>query len=303
MESLFGYDAANAFYDGIYGTQEEQKRQQELQAATGTYRDMLYNNAVTQYLVYTKGGEVAGQAVLIAASTVMLNGLGLTTAVESGIAPYVTEMGKTVLSMTATETLAETIVLISPNMDYNIKHGMSWNRALNVAAAEEVECLIMNLAGNFLGYGIDNVLTGEKRVVMPGDDSGGVANVDYEYRIINPEEIRFSQSSVNDVNVIAQSMIDDGWRGEPIDVVLMPDNMLTTMDNTRVAAARIAGIDVRANVHLYGEELPEVFVSRFSTKKGTPLTWGSAAELRIMKQKSSFRSMSPYGKLNIDDIK
>ena len=179
VESLFGYDAANAFYDGIYGTQEEQKRQQELQAATGTYRDMLYNNAVTQYPVYTKGGEVAGQVVLIAASTVTLNGLGLTTAVESGIAPYVTEMGKTVLSMTATETLAETIVLISPNMDYNIKHGMSWNRALNVAAAEEVECLIMNLAGNFLGYGIDNVLTGEKRVVMVGDTgtNSAAANV------------------------------------------------------------------------------------------------------------------------------
>ncbi|GFN30052.1 hypothetical protein [Paenibacillus xylaniclasticus] len=38
----------------------------------------------------------------------------------------------------------------------------------------------------------------------------------------------------------------NGWQGSPIDVVKMPDGKLTTVDNTRVLAARNAGINVEA---------------------------------------------------------
>ena len=45
-----------------------------------------------------------------------------------------------------------------------------------------------------------------------------------------------------------KSMKSDGWKGDPVDVVRMPDGKLTSIDNTRIAAAREAGIDVKATV-------------------------------------------------------
>ena len=119
---------------------------------------------------------------------------------------------------------------------------------------------------------------------------------------INPNEIRFSQSSVNGSSDIAESMRNEGWVGEPIDVVKMPDGNYTAVDNTRVAAAREAGIDVQANVHAYDEALPSKYINRFTTKKGTPTTWGEAINLRIGKQNAAFRGENPYGSWNISNI-
>ena len=90
---------------------------------------------------------------------------------------------------------------------------------------------------------------------------------------INPNEIRYSQSSVNGSNDIIQSMKKNGWRGDPIDVVEMPDGIYTTIDNTRVVSAREAGINVQANVHGYNDPLPSEYIERFTTKKGIPKTW------------------------------
>ncbi|MDE5778261.1 MAG: hypothetical protein K2I10_07165, partial [Lachnospiraceae bacterium] len=112
---------------------------------------------------------------------------------------------------------------------------------------------------------------------------------------INPNEIRFSQSSVNGANEIINSMKANGWKGEAIDVVTMADGKLTTLDNTRVLAARYAGIDVQAKVHAYDELLPDNLVERFTTPKGTPKTWGEAVSLRIGKQNSKYRSLYPQG--------
>ncbi len=89
--------------------------------------------------------------------------------------------------------------------------------------------------------------------------------------------------------------------GEPIDVVEMPDGVYTTIDNTRVAAARNAGIDVKANVHSYNEPLPQEYIDRFTTKNGIPSTWGEAIQLRIGKQKASFRNNNPMGGWNLDN--
>ncbi|MFL0253030.1 hypothetical protein ACJDT4_21715 [Clostridium neuense] len=112
---------------------------------------------------------------------------------------------------------------------------------------------------------------------------------------VNANKIRFSQSSVNGADEIISSMEANGWRGAPIDVVKMRDGNLTTIDNTRVIAAREAGIDVQAILHDANELLPENLIDRFTTKKGVPKTWGEAIELRIGKQKASFRNNNPLG--------
>jgi len=100
---------------------------------------------------------------------------------------------------------------------------------------------------------------------------------------INPNDIRFSQSSVNGASEIIDSMKAKGWDGDPIDVVRMPDGNLTTIDNTRVLAARYAEIDVQANVHAFDEVLPQDLdlIERLTTPKGVPQTWGDAVLLRI----------------------
>ena len=120
---------------------------------------------------------------------------------------------------------------------------------------------------------------------------------------IEPNEIRYSQSSANGSSDIIQSMKANGWQGDPIDVVEMPDGIYTTIDNTRVVSAREAGINVEANVHGYNDPLPSEYIERFTTKKGVPKTWGEAIELRVSKQKASFRNGNPYGKLEMETIK
>ena len=114
---------------------------------------------------------------------------------------------------------------------------------------------------------------------------------------INPNDIRFSQSSVNGASEIIDSMKAKGWDGDPIDVVRMPDGNLTTIDNTRVLAARYAEIDVQANVHAFDEVLPQDLdlIERLTTPKGVPQTWGDAVLLRIGKQNRGYRNTYPLG--------
>ena len=80
--------------------------------------------------------------------------------------------------------------------------------------------------------------------------------------------VRFSQSSVNGVAEIEASMRANGWVGDAIDVVRMPDGGLTSLDNTRVLAAKRAGIDVQATIRGFDDALPSSLVGRFTTTKG-----------------------------------
>ncbi|GKX61434.1 hypothetical protein SOASR032_00030 [Pragia fontium] len=58
---------------------------------------------------------------------------------------------------------------------------------------------------------------------------------------------------------LVASMKKDGWKGDSVDVVKMPDGKVTSMDNTRIAAAREAGIDIKATVRDFNERLtPEI---------------------------------------------
>lgn len=138
----------------------------------------------------------------------------------------------------------------------------------------------------------DGTLAAIDAVVAPHRkmDSEGV-------QVIAASSIRFSQSSVNDVQPIVDSMRTNGWVGEPIDAVLMPDGVLTAIDNTRVVAARIAGIDVKANVHAYDEPITDLDTARrLVSKKGKiPRTWGEGVTNRIARQNSKFRKESPFG--------
>jgi hypothetical protein len=115
---------------------------------------------------------------------------------------------------------------------------------------------------------------------------------------IDPNIIRFSQHSVTGTPAIADAMRANGWVGDPIDVVQMPDGSLTTVDNTRVLAAKQAGIDVSANVHGFDEPLPANMVGRFTTRTGQATTWGEAISQRISRQTAALRNTSPLGSWN-----
>ena len=155
------------------------------------------------------------------------------------------------------------------------------------------------------GVGVAGIRNAAKSGKLAGFMADEAGSVSYEggRKTINPNEIRYSQSSVNGSNDIIQSMRESGWKGEPIDVVEMPDGIYTTIDNTRVVSAREAGINVKTNVHGYNDPLPNEYIDRFTTKKGVPKTWGKAIELRVGKQKASFRNGNPYGKFDMETIK
>lgn len=118
-------------------------------------------------------------------------------------------------------------------------------------------------------------------------------------------DIRFSQNTVSfnkkdrvsgtnyTYDDLVQSMRDNGWKGDPIDVVKMPDRKLTSMDNTRIAAAREAGIDVKATVRDFNDPLtPAVQEARGWQQFDT---WGEAITGRIGKQSGGFANNNPYG--------
>ncbi|HAO7676326.1 TPA: type IV secretion protein Rhs, partial [Salmonella enterica subsp. enterica serovar Agona] len=116
---------------------------------------------------------------------------------------------------------------------------------------------------------------------------------------LDPNDIRFSQSSVNVAADLTNNMKLNGWKGDPIDVVRMADGKLTTVDNTRVLAASRAGVKVEARVHDASEALPPELIGRLTTKRGTPSTWGDAIDLRIGKQSAGYRNQYPNGSVII----
>lgn len=147
------------------------------------------------------------------------------------------------------------------------------------------------MAGNVLalGAGGEAGIAAEGEFASPSIASDGAES-------ISPSSIRFSQSSVNGLEELTTSMKANGWKGDPIDVVKMPDGGLTTVDNTRVLAAHLSGVETRAVVHEASDPLPLQFVDRFTTRKGgSPQTWGDAVLNRINSQNSIFRATYPLG--------
>jgi RHS repeat-associated protein len=113
---------------------------------------------------------------------------------------------------------------------------------------------------------------------------------------VNAQEIRFSQSTVNGLEEIESSMKANGWRGEPIDIVKMEDDIYTTVDNTRILAAQNSNTKVQAIVHNFNDPISPEQGVRFADKKGLiPNTWGQAILNRISNQSASFRSQGTNG--------
>lgn len=76
-------------------------------------------------------------------------------------------------------------------------------------------------------------------------------------------------------------MSRNGYKGDPIDVVLTNDG-ITTLDHTRAAVALEKGIPtIPANVHLPNDLLPTSMAGRFGDAK----TWGEAAAYRAGMQR------------------
>lgn len=118
-----------------------------------------------------------------------------------------------------------------------------------------------------------------------------------------PDQIRLSQKGVSfkkerggktyTYDEIVENMRNDGWVGDPVDVVRMPDRDLTSMDNTRIAAARDAGIPARVRIRDFDEPLTaEMKASRDWWEYNT---WGEAIMGRIKRQGNSFSTKNPYG--------
>ncbi|MEZ6881943.1 hemagglutinin repeat-containing protein [Enterobacter sp. KB-280D8] len=158
-------------------------------------------------------------------------------------------------------------------------------------------------------HDIASVLIGVK-MAIDGSTSGKIAsNTKKEPVTLNANDVRLSQNTVSfnkterdtkqkyTYDDLVTSMRKDGWKGDPVDVVTMPDGKVTSIDNTRIAAAREAGIDVKATVRNYNDKLTAAEMLRFSDpKRGlSPTTWGEAITGRINKQSGSFSKDNPYG--------
>jgi LysM repeat protein len=126
-------------------------------------------------------------------------------------------------------------------------------------------------------------------------------------------KIRFSQNSVSFNKIdratgqpytyddLVSSMRTNGWKGDPVDLVRMPDGILTSMDNTRITAAREAGIGVQGTLRGYGEVLTPAMQNARGWSSYS--TWGEAITARISNQSKGFSTANPYGSLQSPRIK
>lgn len=131
--------------------------------------------------------------------------------------------------------------------------------------------------------------------------------------VLNPKNVRLSQNTVSykktdretgekyTYDDLVKSMKEKGWSGDPVDVVKMPDGQLTSMDNTRITAAREAGVNVEAVVRNFDEPLTRGMQEARGWENYS--TWGDAISGRIQSQSGGFGSTYPYGSPEVPNIK
>jgi len=151
-----------------------------------------------------------------------------------------------------------------------------------IGAADASQVMLFGAAIDIgLGVATDGLLSGAMKTVGLADNIATLAT----------DDILFSQSSVNGVSNITNSMRRNGWTGSPVDVVDLGGGKFGTLDNTRVLSAHEAGISVQANIHGANDLLTPSQATRFTTKKGgVPSTWGQAYQNRINNQKNSYKN-------------
>jgi filamentous hemagglutinin len=130
----------------------------------------------------------------------------------------------------------------------------------------------------------------------------GVSN---SAHFIDPVEVGFSQTTVSRVKTrtdpitgkmisysfddIVSGMRANGWQGEPLNVIRMPDGTLTSIDNTRLLAARQAGIKAHIKVHDYDVPIPFKYAREYTARgRAEPSTWGDAIHSRISIQSGKY---------------
>ena len=101
---------------------------------------------------------------------------------------------------------------------------------------------------------------------------------------IDPANLRWSQTTAGGrgrAGAIRSSMAENGWAGEPIDVVVTKDG-LVTVDHTRAAVALEQGIKkIPVRLHMAADPLPHDMLTRAWNRSGqTAETWGEAVRLR-----------------------
>lgn len=138
-----------------------------------------------------------------------------------------------------------------------------------------------------------------------GSASRGLAS---EITSLNAQEVRLSQRTVSYSKVdratgnvytyddLVSSMRQNGWRGDPVDVARMPDGKLTSMDNTRITAAREAGIEVQATVRDYSDRLTAQMQEARGWERYN--TWGEALTARIQAQGAKFSTATRMAQPN-----
>jgi RHS repeat-associated protein len=175
-----------------------------------------------------------------------------------------------------------------------------FNDAVDKGVKREVNYAQNTTFKNFLNDNVNNLFVLENYEIgaefligykLNSLKLGGATVISNNGKFIRPESIRFSQKTINgpEFENLIVSMKTKGWQGDAIDVVKMKDNMYTSLDNKRLAAARDVGIDIKANVHNYDDVFPEARASEFEMQYGTrPSTYGEAIELRIKGQGSTW---------------
>ena len=102
--------------------------------------------------------------------------------------------------------------------------------------------------------------------------------------MVDPATLRWSQTTAGGrgrADPYRAAMAEQGWIGDPADLVSTPDG-LVTVDHTRAAIALEQGIPaIPARIHAPDEALPEDLLTRRWNHMGdTATTWGEAAERR-----------------------
>lgn len=176
-------------------------------------------------------------------------------------------------------------------------------------SALEVVGNVLMIGGSVLPkkVSIDSSVVKENNFYRDNDSITGSFN--YGKTIsIDPTRLSFSQATVSHQKVgkpynydgMVESMKKNGWNGEPVDIVIMPNGSATSMDNTRILAAREAGIDVKAKVRDFNTTLTSLEKDRFKSGNVVPKTWGEAIKLRVEKQgqfEKGWEIKFPYGSI------
>jgi filamentous hemagglutinin len=125
---------------------------------------------------------------------------------------------------------------------------------------------------------------------------------------LDPTKLSFSQATVSyqkggkhyNYESMVKSMQKDGWNGDPVDIVIMPNGTATSMDNTRILAAREASVSIKAKVRDFNTLLTPAEKDRFKSGNKIPRTWGEAIKIRIEKQgqfEKGWEINFPYGSI------